>query len=53
MDRDRRNIAMGLGSNTYAAATIISYQGLAAHFRPNYRVQFDSQPFLPCQPYFL
>jgi hypothetical protein len=39
MDRDR-NIAMGLGSDTYTAATIIGYQELTAHFGPNYHAKF-------------
>jgi hypothetical protein len=33
---------MGIGSNTYAAATIISYQELAAHFGHNYHVKLMS-----------
>jgi hypothetical protein len=43
MGRDRNN-PMGLGTNTYAAATITSHQELAGYFGPNYRVKFVSNP---------
>jgi len=35
-----RNITMGISANTYATATIISHQELAAHFGPNYHLKF-------------
>jgi hypothetical protein len=32
---------MGLGSDIYAAATIISHEELTAHFGPNYHAKFS------------
>ena len=40
VDRDRNN-PMGLGPNTYAAATITSRQELAGYSGPNYHIKFS------------